>query len=83
MTPLQHRSIAGVHEQGEQSLTPLEDVAIGKRQDDLMTIESPEGRPPEHQASQRGWRRVAVAMPLLALVAIVWAMTRGVRGLAE
>ncbi len=78
MTQIKQNSIAGVHEQDQQELTPLESVAVGKRQDDLMAIESPEGRPPEHQASEHGWRSMAIAMPLLALIAVVWAMVEGV-----
>lgn len=72
------KTIANVIQADEPALTPGEAVQVGARQDELMKIESVEGRPPEHQANLAGWRKIAIGLPLLAIVGLTLAMVQGV-----
>ena len=72
------KAIAGVRQAQEPGLTPAEAALVDARQDELMKIESVDGRPPEHQANLAGWRRIAIGLPLLAIIGLSVAMLQGV-----
>lgn len=72
------KTIARVQQTDEPTLTPGEETRVGARQDELMKIESVEGRPPEHQGNLAGWRKIAIGLPLLAIIGLTLAMVQGV-----
>ena len=69
---------AGVHQNGEPVLTPIESAKVDVRQDELMKEESPEGRPPTRAAREFGWQRLLYGGSALIVIAVVWSLLRGV-----
>lgn len=57
--------------------TPMA-VAVDARQDELMELESAEGRPPTRAQRMSGWRWFAILIPMIVLGAGVIALMRGV-----
>ncbi len=71
--------IEGVHAAAQPVLSVSESAWVDDRQDELMKKESPEGRPPKHEASVRGWRRLLIGLSALVIIAVVWSLLRGVQ----
>lgn len=61
----------------ERMATTRDSETLDMRQDDLMAIESVDGRPPTHEQRRTGWRWIAIAVPVLVVVAATVAMIRG------
>ena len=72
------RPFEGVHRTNAQELTPHEAIAVDARQDELMAVESVEGRPPSHWLRRVEWRWMTIGLPVLVLGAVIWALIRGV-----
>lgn len=53
------------------------DLAVDARQDELMAIDSSEGRPPSHAQRMSGWRWLAILVPVLVLGTGAVAMLNG------
>ena len=63
---------------GWDSPTPQQDRGLDTRQDELMGVESPDGRPPTHRVRRIEWRWLAIGACLLAVAGLVWAAARQV-----
>jgi len=71
-------AFAGVRQTADPEITPRQAVAVAGRQDELMAVESVEGRPPPHRLRTTEWRWAAIAALILVLGAAAWALIRGV-----
>lgn len=76
--PITATPVAGAGGETEPELTPREEAVVDARQDELMAIESADGRPPSHRVRMAEWRWAAIGLPLLVLGAVAWAVVRGV-----
>lgn len=58
------------------SVTEIEEVR--ERQEDVMEVESADGRPPTYEHRMMGWRWLGVALSALVIVGLVLALAKGV-----
>lgn len=64
--------------EGEASLTPRESGMVDDRQEQLMTRDSVDGRPPARWLRFAEWRWVVIVGPLVLIALVVFAITQGV-----
>lgn len=62
----------------EQFLSARQIAQVDKRQDELMGVESADGKPPTHRQNARGWRWVAAILIVAAAIAIVFVTANGI-----
>ena len=62
----------------EQFLTARQIAQVDKRQDELMGLESVDGRPPTHRQNAQGWPWVVAILIVIAACAIAFATTKGI-----
>ncbi len=51
--------------------------AVDARQDELMAVKSPDGMPPTHRNRRIGWILLSIALPLVLLAGVTWAIIEG------
>ncbi len=64
----------GARVESDRDLTAREVTTVDARQDELLAVESVEGRPMTNRLRRMEWRLVAIVLPMLAAAAVVGAL---------
>lgn len=78
--PVSGDAFRGAHEVRPETLTPNEIGEVNKHQDELMAVQSVDGRSPTSRQRSLGWQMLAIGFGLLVGLIIVVAMIYGVPG---